>query len=81
MSNQYLLHHFHDDCPGSSQDQVADCPVVVTEDVESIDRHHKLTDLKTDGQRREVLDEAPLTLTSIASLFGEVQNGKQISEV
>lgn len=41
-----LLHDLHDDCPGTRQDQVADGPVVVAEDVQPVHRHHELTHLK-----------------------------------
>lgn len=47
----HLLHHLHDDGPGSRQDQVADGAVVVREDVQPVHRHHELTHLDT--QRRQ----------------------------
>lgn len=31
-----LFHHLHNNCPGSSEDEVAHCPVVVREDVQAV---------------------------------------------
>lgn len=50
LSDLSLLHHLHDDGPGPRQDQVADSPVVVTQDVPSIHRHNKLTNLQMDRE-------------------------------
>lgn len=44
----HLFHDFHDDSPGSCEDKVTDSPVVQIEHIQPIDRHHKLTHLRTE---------------------------------
>lgn len=42
----HLLHHLHGDRPGPREDQVTDGPVVQVENIDPVDRNHKLTNLR-----------------------------------
>lgn len=45
-----LLHHLHEQCAGPRQDEVADAAVVQVQNVQPVDRDHKLAHLEPGGE-------------------------------
>lgn len=52
FSRLYFFHHFHDNRSRACQDEVAHCPVVHMENVETIDGDDKLANLKGETSSR-----------------------------